>query len=162
MSDVTLWREAEQGANTQLNADQLAGVFCRRQYVLDIANGTAGTAVTESVIDHLRRPGLVKSITLTAPIAVTADNTNNATITVAKRTGSGAAQTIATIATSTTGTNNLVAFVPFTIPASAFTAANTQLAAGDVLTVAIGKGGTGVALSAATSFFTVSVDIEEN
>ena len=162
MSDVTLYREAVQGANSQLNADQLAGVVCRRQYVFQVANGTAATAVTESLIENLRRSGIVRSITLTAPAAVTADATNNAVITIAKRTGSGAAQTIAAVTTNSAGTGSLVAFVPFVVPQSAFTAANVQLAANDVLTIAIAKGGSGVALSAATSFFTVSVDVEEN
>lgn len=169
-ADVQRFKKALIGANTELSGtpagtySNLAGVLSKRTYSALIANATAGTGVTESVLEHVRRDGIVRSITLIAPIAVAVDGTNNATITVSKRTAAGAAATIATIPTTAAGigAGGFVAFVPFEVTAAQFTAANTQLAAGDVLTVAIAKGGSGVALTAATSFFTVSVDVEEN
>lgn len=160
MSDVARLIGAEVGSNSDLINDDVRSTF-RETYVAQIANSVAGTAVTESVIDHVRRSCFVKGISITAPIAVTGDNTNNAVVTVAKRTGAGAQTVIAAFTTNVAG-GNLAAFVPLKLPASAFTPANVQLAVDDVLTVAIAKGGTGVALSAATSWFTVDVDIERN
>jgi len=129
------------------------------------ANATAGTAVTESAFEDVRRGGIVRSVTITAPIAVAVDATNNATILVQKRTisggAAGAAATIATVATTTAGVGagGLVAFVPFSVP---LTAANVVVGPDDVLTYSVTKGGTGVALTAATSEFLISVDFEEN
>lgn len=160
MSDISLYKNALLGANPTITSDpnDLLRLF-RRTYALPIANGTAATAVTESAIDRVHGPGLVRTITLMAPILVTGDNTNNAVVTVAKRTAGGAAVVIAAFTTNVAG-GNIAAFVPFEVPSTAFTPANTQLLANDVLTVAIAKGGSGVALSAATSFFTVSVNVE--
>lgn len=159
---VQLYKAAVRGANTQISGAAIDGVVSKRTFSVSVANATAGTAVTESLVEHIRRGGIVRSISLTAPIAVTLDPTNNAAITVSKRTGAGAPAVIATISTIAAGTGSLVAFVPFAIPAAAFTAANTVVADGDVITFAIAKGGTGVALTAATSFFTISVDLEED
>ena len=127
------------------------------------ANATAGTAVTETVLEDVRRGGIVRSVTITAPIAVAQDAANIATILVQKRTitagVAGAAVTIATISTITVTGTALVAFVPFSVP---LTAANTVVGPTDVLTYSVTKGGTGVALTAATSEFLISVDFEEN
>lgn len=139
-------------------ATAINGLFTRT-YSESAANSVAATAVTESILEDVRRAGIVKTVTVTAPIAVTGDPTNNAVITVSKRTiAAGAAGSAVTIATFTT-TANLVAFVPFVVP---LTAANVLVGAADVLTYSIAKGGTGVALTAATSFVKISVDVEEN
>lgn len=123
---------------------------------------TAGTAVTETAMQMPVR-GKVIGVSMTAPIAVTASDTNFATVSVAKRTGSAASAPIASQATKVTaGTGSLVAFVPAQLPSSAFTVANQQMAAGDVLTLAIAKAASGVALTAATSYFCVTVAVEEN
>lgn len=127
------------------------------------ANATAGTAVTESAFEDVRRGGIVRSVVVVAPIAVTADAANIATILVQKRTitagVAGAAVTIATISTITVTGVSLVAFVPLVVP---ITAANAVVGATDVLTYSVTKGGTGVALTAATSEFLISLDYEEN
>lgn len=125
---------------------------------------TAGTAVTETAM-KIPVQGKVIGVSVTAPIAVTANDTNYATVTVAKRTAGGSASTIAAKNTKTSGSSgsgSLTAFAPYDFPAAAFTAANIQLAAGDALTLAIAKTGTGVALNAATSYFCVTVAVEEN
>lgn len=160
MSALDNYKRDVIGANSDLDSATLLGLF-RNSYVAQVANATAGTAVTESVIDHIRRQGFVSSISIEAPIAVTGDNTNNAVITIAKRTAAGA-QTVIAVVTTNVAQGGLVAFVPYKVPQAAFTPANVQLAPDDVLTVAVAKGGTGVALSAATSWFTVSVDVELN
>jgi hypothetical protein len=118
---------------------------------------TAGTAVTETVHCQITETSAyVKKIRFTAPIAVTANGSNFATITVSKRTAAGAAVTLGTFSTSAT---SMVAFVPADLT---LTAANLKLAAGDVITVAISKTGTGVALTAATSNVNVTVYFAED
>ena len=159
---VQLYKAGQRGSNTQISGAAIDGLLSKRTYSYDVANATAATAVTESVIAHVRRGGIVRNISLNAPIAVAQDAANIATFTIAKRTGAGAAQTIASISTVTVTGVALVAFVPLEIAKSFFTAANVVLADGDVLTLAIAKGGTGVALSAATSTLNVSVDVEED
>lgn len=123
---------------------------------------TAGTAVTESVILATTRRILVKGVKLAAPIAVTAHDTTYATITVSKRTAAGAAVIVASQTTKLVpagGLGSLVAFVPVALT---LVPAVAQLVAGDVLTVLVSKASTGVALTAATSVATVTVDYEEN
>jgi hypothetical protein len=134
----------------------------RRQYESLVADAaTAGTAVTETVMAHVQRASRPIAVTISTPIAVTASDSNYATFTIAKRTAAGSAVTLATIFTKTggsSGTGNLAAFVPYVLP---LTYANFDIAAGDVLTVAISKTGSGVALTAATSYVNVTVDVEE-
>lgn len=121
---------------------------------------TAGTAVTETVIGSAVDAGKVTYINITAPIAVTGHATNNATITVSKRTAAGSAVIIGTYTTTLVSpVNTMVAFVPRPVTL-ATTAGYTSLAAGDVVTVLISKGSSGVALTAATSYFNVEVGVE--
>lgn len=148
-------------ANTAQQA-RAEHVFCGRYLTENYSDAaTAGTAVTETVHANITETSAtVKKIMLSAPIAVTANGTNFATVTVSKRTGAGGAVTLGTFATSAT---SMVAFVPIVLtPGSGLTAANLKLTAGDVITVAIAKSGTGVALTAATSNFNVSVLIAED
>ncbi len=145
--------------------------------------GIAGQAVTKTAI-HMPVKGKVTAISITAPLGVTGDDTSYATLTVAKQTGASAS-TIAAIATKATiaagaiGTAaNLVAAITYKVLTNAFTVANVQLAADDVLTVAISKTSSGVALTTATSvvegtngsgtesfstdYFNICVSVEEN
>ncbi len=145
--------------------------------------GVADRAVTKTAI-HMPVKGRVTAISITAPLAVTGNDTTYATITVAKATGTSAA-TIAAIATKATiaagaiGTAaNLAAAVPYKVLTNAFTIANMQMAADDVLTVAIAKASSGVALTTGTSvvegtsgsgtevfstdYFCITVGVEEN
>ncbi len=145
--------------------------------------GVADRAVTKTAI-HMPVKGRVTAISITAPLGVTGNDTSYATVTVAKQTGASAA-TIAAIATKATiaagaiGTAaNLVAAIPYKLLANAFTVANMQMAADDVLTVAISKTVSGVALTTAasvvegtsgsgtdsfsTDYFNICVSVEEN
>lgn len=160
-------KSAIAGSLSELTSSEQAayvnGNLSSRTYEKAIANATAGTAVTESILIEPRRGGIVRSVNVIAPIGVAQDAANIATILVQKRTISGGAAgapvTIATISTITVTGAAFVAFVPFSVP---LTAANTTYGANDVITYSITKGGTGVALSAATSEFTISIDVEEN
>lgn len=110
------------------------------------ADGAAGNATAETAIGVVG-PGPVNiaigQVNIHPSAALTADNSNFATITVAKRTAGGGAVTIATATTKTAGgggTGNWVAWTPLVIPASA----GASLAPGDAITVTIAKSGTGV------------------
>lgn len=117
---------------------------------------TAGTAVTETVCLVAPYPLKIVSAKMAAPIAVTANDTNYATVTIGTRSGAGSASTVAVMSTQITGgSGNLVAFVPV-----AMTVTTTILAAGDVLTIKVVKAASGVALTAATSYFAVELVIE--
>ncbi len=139
--------------------------------------GVAGRAVTTSAI-HMPVKGKVVSVSITAPLAVTADDTSYATVTVAKQTGASATTIAAKATKITAGTGNLAAAVPYKFPAAAFTASAVQMLADDVLTVAIAKASSGVALTTASSvvegtngsgtdsfstdYFNICVGVEEN
>jgi hypothetical protein len=121
---------------------------------------TAGTAITETV--HWVAPYACKVIhaKVSAPVAAAAHASNIATFTVAKRTGAGGATTVASGSTVTGGAPAaLAAFVPGALTMSTVAGATT-LAAGDVLTFAVAKGASGVALTAATSYLDLTVLIE--
>lgn len=70
--------------------------------------------------------------------ALTADDTNYATITISKRTAGGAATTVATAVTNVAGTGSWTAFSPVAVTLTA------AVAADDVLTITVAKAGTGV------------------
>jgi hypothetical protein len=123
--------------------------------------GTAGTADAETVIFVAPFACKVVAATLTTPVNVTANDTTYATVTVAKRAADGGSSaTVASETTQTTGSGgsgNLTAFAPFALP---LTAANVELAAGAVLTVAVAKAGAGVAVGSATAEALVEVLVE--
>lgn len=129
----------------------------KRTYEVGVANGTASTNIDETEVVYCRRDAVVKSIAVVAPAAVTASDLNFKAITVAKRTGSGSAVTLATVNTQTTGSGNLAAFVPYELTLSC-----TLVCANDTITVKAIATNNGVALSAATSLVKVSVDLEED
>jgi hypothetical protein len=134
----------------------------RRLYQVLVADAaTAGTAVTETVLCTVPRASRVKVVQVATPIAVTSNDTNYATFNLAKRTAGGGSTAIATQTTRTSGSGglgNLTAFAPNNLT---ITLAAVDLAAGDSLTVAIPKTGSGVALTAATSYVNFLVDLEE-
>lgn len=144
------------------NALALAEVQKQRRRTIHLAvqdAATAGTAVTETVVTYADRALRVVGVTVAAPIAVTAAAANIATFNLAKRTAGGASTNVATGSTVTAGTpGTLTAFAP---AALTVVAAAAELAAGDALTFAVVKGASGVALTAATSYFTVAVVVED-
>lgn len=112
------------------------------------ADGAANTATAEKVIYRAHRAETITAILLALDSALTADNTNNATITIRRRSSSGgSAVTVATFTTNVAG-GNFVAFAPKSLGAIS----NAALAAGEVLTVEITKGGTGVQIPSGRLF----------
>lgn len=130
-----------------------------RPYVVSLTDGgTAGTNATEVAIPVQLKCKVV-AIYITAPVAVTGDDTNNKVFTIAKRTAGGSATTIGTYTTSASPANSMTAFSPVTLT---LTASAVELASGDCITVKAIKGGTGVAIGSATAAAYVTVVVEEN
>jgi hypothetical protein len=113
------------------------------QYAGDAA---AGDAVAETILPRpFAQHGLVTGVRFVPTAALTADNANNAVITVRKRNGAGGtAVTLATITTDV-ASGDWVAFTPKALTPTA-TAADLIIRETDVITVEVAKGGTGVAL----------------
>lgn len=121
---------------------------------------TAGTAVTGTPIFKVQGPQLVKEVALTLPVSVTASATDRFTITVSKSLNGGALTTIATATSNLTangGTGNIAALAPIVIPLSTVAGA-TALADGELVSFAVTKQGSGVAMTAATSSARVEVE----
>lgn len=131
----------------------------RHRTVYFTDGGTAATAQTETPFAAVDPAAnltnwQIKQCSLIFPIAITANNSNYATFTVNKRTSGGAAVQVAQNTTQISDGvlgANVVAFQAYNMTLSG-TAANLVLAAAtDVLTFAMTKTGTGVAVAAATS-----------
>lgn len=135
-------------------------VFNGRYITADITDGgTAGTAVTETVIFQCTESAVkVKKASVALPVAVVADPTDIITFTLSRRTGAGGATAIGVWATTTGQQGAITAFVPANL---VLTAANVELAVGDVLTIKATKGGIGKAMAAATSWVLVQALVEE-
>ncbi len=109
-----------------------------------IADGSASAATAERAIERNPVHGVVTAIEFIGA-AVTANDTNNATITVSKRDGEGgAAVSLGTLTTNVAG-GSVVAFTPKALTLSA-TAADLNLLETDVLTVTVAKAGSGASL----------------
>lgn len=163
-TDRALLKMAQVGQVGGLNLvdpDGTVGLAHSRAITANITDGgTIGTAVTESVIYRAPAAGVVKAAYYTAPVAIPGNDTTFATFTLSKRTAGGAATVIGSQNTKITGgAGSAVAFVPVPL---VLVGAAVQLAAGDVLTIAVTKGSTGVAISAATSTAGITVLLEEN
>jgi hypothetical protein len=112
------------------------------------ADGAAANATAEHMIFRARQACTVRSVHYLPDAALTADNGNYATITVQKRAaGGGSPVTVASKTTQITGSGNWTQWVAVALALST-TAANIKLAAGETLTVAITKTGTGVVVPA--------------
>lgn len=110
------------------------------------------SGLAESVVAQMPVAGKVVFCSFTSPVAISLGAAAVvATWTLAKRTGAGAAATICQQSNLTAGGTALAAFVPYVHVAGDYTAANTNVAANDVLTFKIVKGATGVVLTTATS-----------
>lgn len=133
----------------------------RRQFNAHVTDGgTAATAQTETPMwrNSTATNQRVVSATITAPIAVTGSDTNNATFTVTRRDAGGInPAVVATLTTTATVPNSLVAFLPAQL---VLTVANVIVGPGQTLTVLMSKAGTGVAVAAATSQARIDVQLE--
>jgi hypothetical protein len=132
---------------TESQALANAGAYARTALPADAA---AGTATVEYPFYLAGTAGTVLGVSYVPAALVVADAANNATILIARR-RAGVSAPIASLTTSIAGTGNIAAFVA----AVAAALTNTALAAGDVLTLAITKAGTGVTLPAATLFVNI-------
>lgn len=112
---------------------------------LQIADASAGATLAETAVERPKVHGVVTSVDFTGA-AISADNTNNVTITVAKRDGAGgAAVTIATYQSNVAG-GAVTAFTPKAFTLSG-TAANLNLLETDIVTVTTAKAGTGATVT---------------
>ncbi len=188
ITDRQILKVSEAGAvgSVAFAADPLTGCVAQahtRYYHFLVSDfGTAARAVTTTAM-HMPVRGKVVGISINSPKACTASTTLYATVTIAKQTAASAT-TIAVVKTNTVvgdatyGTGDLAAAVPFKLPAKMFTLSAVQMAADDVLTVAIAKASTGTALTTAitvtegtsgsgtqvfsTDYFDICVAVEEN
>lgn len=114
-------------------------------------DAAAATTTAETTFGVARLGTRLLSAYYQPAAALTADNTNYATITVSKRTSAGGTKTtIASVATTIAGgTGNWTAWAPVPITLSA-TTADLTIAAGSSITYEIAKAGTGVQLPAGT------------
>jgi hypothetical protein len=113
------------------------------------ADAMAADATAEHTVAHFPRAAVITGVKFVPDDALTADNTDFATLSVYKRTSAGASQTlVASLTTEITGTGDWTAFA-----AEALTLAGggaTTIAAGSSLTFAITKAAAGVAVPAGT------------
>lgn len=132
-------------------------VFVRRYVEVDVTDGgTAGTAATERTIHQPRTSGKVLSCYVSTPVTAAANGSNYGTFTLSKRDGAGGGATAIAAADS-----SATAFTAHTPRALTITAGNESYSSGNVLTIALTKTGTGVAIAAATSAARVSCLLEE-
>lgn len=129
----------------------LKKLLWRKQVALNVTDGgTAGTAAGETLVWY-NDTGVdvaVRSALAISGISVTANATNYATFDLSKRDGAGGSATsIATFATDTVTTDDMVAFVPKTMT---LTDSAVVVPSGGVLTAKVTKAGTGVAIGSAT------------
>lgn len=115
------------------------------------ADGAAGDATAEVTFFEAAAPQKVTGIGFDPAAALTAHNTTNATITIARRDADGTNKTTVATITTNVASGDWVAFVKKALVLSA-TAANLVLAVGQKLTVEITKGSTGVVVPAGALF----------
>lgn len=138
----------------------LRSILMFDQYTATVTDGgTAATAATETALwtNNTGTNQLVTGVTIATPIAVTGDNTNNATVTVTRRDSAGINPLVVATLTTNVATGNFTAFLP---KALTLTVANVVVPPGGILTVLVSKGGTGVAIGAATSQSRVQVQLQ--
>jgi hypothetical protein len=124
---------------------------CPLAIIKATADGSATTVTAETLIG-IAPSGLPAGhiIKLNPTAALTADNTNFATITFYKRTTGGSQSTIASVTTQTTGsggTGNWSSYTPISISLTA------AVSPGDMVTYAITKANSGVVVPAFVASF---------
>lgn len=120
--------------------------------------GTAATAQTETFVYQNTTPvnQAVQGVTVTFPIAVTGNDTNNAVVTVTKRDATGLNPLVVATLTTNVASGGGVAFLPKAVP---LTPANIIVPPLSTLTVLVSKTAAGVAISAATSQARVQIQL---
>lgn len=127
-------------ARTIVPSEDVEALVCLRKDRVN-ADATADQATGETRIGEIAETGTASLITLTPMDVLVAHDTNYATISVYKRTDGGARVLVASRTTRVTspGSGDWAAEVPF-----ALTIATGAVTAGDVITYAITKSGSGV------------------
>jgi hypothetical protein len=120
------------------------------------AHGAAGTTTAETVIGHVNFACKIIAARYVPAAALTADNTNNATITVSKRVAGGGSKTTIASITTNVASGNWTQWAPKDLTLTAV-AADLQIAANSGITFEIAKGGTGVVVPAGTLELVFSV-----
>ncbi len=147
------------GAQTETERGRAEHVFVRRYIECHLNDeGTAGNGSAEHIVHRANTAGRVVSMYITAPVTISAHNSNYATFTLSKKTGVGTSTAIAAPATTITAGLTFTAFLPVAIT---LTAANVGYAAGDSLTLKLVKTASGQACGAARSPCHVTVLVEE-
>lgn len=117
------------------------------QYMKIAADGAANTATSETAFARVGRTGTIVGAWYVPSGALATDETDYATLTLAKRDGAGGgSSTVAAKATNAAGSGSWTAFIPVSLG----TLSNASVAAGNVLTFAISKAGSGKAVPAGT------------
>jgi hypothetical protein len=126
-------------------ASALEGAGALATFTKAAADGAASTATAETIIGMIgpSSGGNVGTVFFVPAAALTADNSNNAVITVFKRTAGGAAVQVAAATTNVAGTGSWTQWKPVSIPVTA-----AAVSASDALTYTITKNGTGVVVPA--------------
>lgn len=158
---VAMLEESRPGYTGSRGPKNAARRLIRRTIVLEkaAADGAAATATTSDAAPGFVAPtdGRLLGAKFLPHAALTADPTNNATLSVDKRDGAGGAATqMATGTTTAGGTGSFVTAVPVALTLSA-TLANLRWAKNQLVSFAISKGGTGVVVPAGSWV----IDIEE-
>ncbi len=114
----------------------------------EVADGAANATIAERAIVRQPVHGVVTAIEFIGA-AVTADDTNNATITISKRDGAGGAPVVVgTYSTDPDDEGAITAFTPAAFTLSGVAGALNLLET-DILTVTVAKGGSGQTLTGA-------------
>lgn len=124
------------------------GAESDQAFTKSAADGAAATATSETVIGMVARASKLIGARFVPAAALTADNTNNAVITVSKRDSAGANKTTIASLTTNVASGNWVQWAPKALTLGL--AAAIQVAAESSITFEIAKGGTGVVVPAGT------------
>lgn len=152
VADVFTTVLAADGSGSGLDADLLDGQSAAAfqvaaatpiQWFKESADSLATTVTAERVVFVAPAGITITDVFVQPATALTANNTNYATITVARRNaGGGGKSTVATATTQVTGTGNWTAFTAVSLGSLT----NTTLTDGQMITVEITKTGLGVAV----------------
>lgn len=171
-TDIEIYRGSLAGSEMgMVNSPKAVRVLVRELFTVSLDDSaTAGTAIAERLVYTALERGVVAikseaaavaggSPLLSSTVAITANNTNYATVSMFRR-RAGVQAAIASITTQITGGGSIAAygFVPLVVTA----ADNGQLEIGDSVTISVTKTGTGVAISAAGQPALLTFGIEKN
>jgi len=174
MSDMEKWTGSAVGSNTQITDPQgtINSVVTDYIPVPLTDGGTAATAVAEHVVHTVIHrcklgqgpaPGqtgltpVLEGPKVVTGVAVTASGTDNFTVTINRRRAGGAAVPVASFQSNVAGGSTVL-----WVPRDLAIIGDFQFEIGDVLTVAVAKTGSGVAIASATVGARLTIPLEKN